>query len=230
MKLSRMLEYNGEIKDLLDDRDLATQIINAAYEHVKVRMSLYPMLAKCTFTSAINLNDTQPFQVGIQTGEIQFKEITDIIGQTLLEEQPQSTVALGSIVPGQLTGYSADIPIYFSHNYIYTEDENEISVPIIGHPFPPIVYERALNQNIPYVTLTGSLLNRRDRLYIPDATLFPLTAKIYALMALEVHNVQVSGAYDGLCNHYINIRNSGLLQITPKEMSKIVGVRPYDLL
>ena len=65
---------------------------------------------------------------------------------------------------------------------------------------------------------------------IPDILVFPLTAKMYALIALESDNVNMSNAYDSLCNHYINMRNSSLTASVPKSMSQTTVVTPYALL
>lgn len=248
MTITKLLDYNPDLLNLLrDDSLLFVQMYNAAYHHVRERFALYPKFFKCTFTAGADLNKP----VGVSTGGyLQFKEITEVLGQEGLNEQPHDTidsnVSINVISPNSGLSYGQDV--FFSHNYVFVDSDDEVSLPLVGHLYPPAGYIAGPTTDpigmpvvsipIPFVTLempfsSGMNPHMPETMFgsysIPDILVFPMTAKMYALLSLETDNVSQSNAYDALCNHYINMRNAGRIEAIPKSMSQVTSVTPYGL-
>ncbi len=244
MKFSDLLLYNPSFAEFLqkDDDDFA-RIYNLAYLHVRERLSLYPKFFKCVFAGGVNLNVPIAYgSDGASTGaRVQFKQITEIIGQTISEDVPDDLgidnnayVIMGSTAN---TGLSSERELFFSHNYVHTLDGNPAAIPMVGHLFPCSIYSVINEVQLPFVEFSVPYHGMQTDIsqvflnyYVPDTIVFPLTAKIHALMALENDNVSLAGAYDTLCNHYINMRNAGLIHTAPKELTTPFSVTPYALL
>lgn len=234
MKLSDLYSANPAVHAVrIGNPDLFVDIFNRAYEHVKQRLSLHPMLFACAINRGVNLNDVQSYSTAAGNGQIQFKELIDIIGQSPTDVQPHSEINPGTVYSG-LTELASGITVYSRINEIYVDSSELIRIPVIAHPYPPAIFlsvrQGSFVINVPYVAITLSLLNRReDSLNVPDVMVFPITAKIHALMALEANNIILAGACDALCNHYLNIRNMDRIQIVPKPLSLVAGITPHDI-
>ncbi len=226
MTLKQFLDANPLLMSVLaEDPVRFANLYNEAYRHVRMRLSLYPKLFKLTFTGACNLNPPLLVSTG---GQVQFKEITEIIGQSLMETKPDKSLSDGVVSFGELTGYDSDVDVYFSHNYIYADSDSEISIPCVGHLYPPCAY--IISSNTPLVTMTTSVLGMQSNIGIPDILVLPFTAKMYANLALDSMDIGSHNGYDALCNAYLNIRNSGARNITTRGMTNITTVEPYALL
>jgi hypothetical protein len=226
MMVEVFLKLNPQLKALLEKKEFYI-VFNAAYEHIKNRLSLHPKFFKCTFTGGVDFNAPVPAGTG---GYLQFKSITDIIGQTLVEDQPHGTINTPLIIFGENLGFSSEVELYFNHNYVYAPTSiTQCTIPMIGYPYPPCLVKTDFVRYTPYATMTSDMQGDFYGMYIPDAIVFPLTAKMYSIVALNEQNIQLAGAYDALCNLYINMRNAGLANIVPKSMATATGVTPYAL-